>query len=185
LPLAFHVTYWDRLGWKDPYSLQAATDRQGPIWPPLRRWILYAGDRRGMAPTGLVGSHRHDVGSAIEKGETRESDRRVGLASPRTAGGQVFDTGRPPAAAPARSFSSALTTTIRQRSAAGEKQRVGRCKRRNIVRSIHSVGQWSGAPLQIDERFPEGPRRRPLCSKRPDGQIIGASRLSDGSDLIA
>ena len=28
LALAFHVTYWDYLGWKDPFSLQTATDRQ-------------------------------------------------------------------------------------------------------------------------------------------------------------
>ena len=28
LPLAFHVTCWDRLGWKDPFSLETATERQ-------------------------------------------------------------------------------------------------------------------------------------------------------------
>src|ERR1700748_716542 len=35
LALAFHVTYWDRLGWKDPFSPAAATDRPGAYWPPL------------------------------------------------------------------------------------------------------------------------------------------------------
>src|SRR5260221_6446662 len=28
LALAFHVDYWDNLGWKDPFSLRLSTDRQ-------------------------------------------------------------------------------------------------------------------------------------------------------------
>ena len=50
----------------------------------------------------------------------------------------------------------------------------------NVVRSIRSVGQWSGAPLQIKERFPEG-QDAAVVLEAPDGKIIGASRLSDGS----
>src|SRR5438132_1544027 len=66
LPLAFHVTYWDNLGWKDPFSLGAATARQdryghrfgdGSYTPEI---VVDGG-------IGLVGSRRPDVGTAIEK----------------------------------------------------------------------------------------------------------------------
>src|SRR3954447_8070401 len=28
VPVAFHVDYWDSLGWKDPYASKSYTDRQ-------------------------------------------------------------------------------------------------------------------------------------------------------------
>ncbi len=35
VPLAFHVTYWDDLGWKDPFARQEFTDRQ---YQAVQQW---------------------------------------------------------------------------------------------------------------------------------------------------
>jgi hypothetical protein len=66
LPLAFHVTYWDRLGWKDPFSLEAATERQDRYG---RRFGdgSYTPEIVVDGASSHVGSHRQDVGSAIER----------------------------------------------------------------------------------------------------------------------
>jgi hypothetical protein len=45
VPLTFHVDYWNRLGWEDPFSAAAFTDRQG--------W--YASSNKLRSPDGSAG----------------------------------------------------------------------------------------------------------------------------------
>jgi len=55
IPLAFHVTYWDDLGWKDPFSAEAWTARQR----------AYAGRLGGglYTPEMVIGGAAHVVGT--------------------------------------------------------------------------------------------------------------------------
>jgi hypothetical protein len=62
-PLSFHVDYWNDLGWVDPYSLPAWTERQ-------RQYANALGDDRVYTPELVVGGARGFVGShtrTIEK----------------------------------------------------------------------------------------------------------------------
>jgi hypothetical protein len=176
LPLAFHVTYWDRLGWKDPYSLQAATDRQDQYGHRFGDGS-YTPEIVVDGAAGLVGSHRRDVGSAIEKAK-HESRTAASVSVAKTGGEQVsiqVGSGSGIGKVLLIGFDHDHTTAI------GRGENGGRTlQEANIVRSVRSVGQWSGAPLQIKERFPEG-QDVAVVLEAPDGQIIGASRLSDGS----
>ncbi|MBX3161023.1 MAG: DUF1223 domain-containing protein [Deltaproteobacteria bacterium] len=64
-PLSFHVDYWNDLGWVDPYSLPAWSERQ-------RQYATALGDDRIYTPElvlggarGLVGSHTRAIEKAI------------------------------------------------------------------------------------------------------------------------
>src|SRR6201986_3559508 len=66
LALAFHVTYWDYLGWKDPFSLTLATDRQAQYGRRFGEGS-YTPEIVVDGAAGTVGSDRSDVSSAIAK----------------------------------------------------------------------------------------------------------------------
>jgi hypothetical protein len=175
LPLAFHVTYWDQLGWKDPFSLPSATERQSQYG---RRFGdgSYTPEIVVDGAAGMVGSHRSAVASAIERAK-RESVTAAAVSVTRngklvsievgsgSGNGRVLLIG----------FDREHTTPI------GRGENGGRTlTEANIVRSIRPVGQWSGSPLKISEQFPEG-QDVAVVLEAPNGQVIGASRLADGS----
>jgi hypothetical protein len=59
IPLAFHVNYWDYLGWKDPYATPEHGDRQ-------RRYALDGDDNRIYTPQMVVDGERSFVGNDDE-----------------------------------------------------------------------------------------------------------------------
>ncbi len=56
VPLAFHVDYWDDLGWADPFALPAWTERQ-------HEYARALGDRSVYTPQLVVGGRVGFVGS--------------------------------------------------------------------------------------------------------------------------
>ena len=174
LPLAFHVTYWDRLGWKDPFSLEAATVRQDRYGHRFGDGS-YTPEMVVNGSVGLVGSHRDEVKAAIEQAkrdQNASADVSVDKVGENVAirigsgngNGKVLLIG----------FDREHTTKI------GRGENGGRTlAESNVVRSIRPVGEWSGKPLQIDERFPEG-QDAAVVIESSDGRIVGAARLSSG-----
>ena len=175
LPLAFHVTYWDRLGWKDPFSLRAATQRQDQYGHRFGDGS-YTPEMVVDGAAGMVGSDRGDVASAIENAK-RHSQTAAAVSATRN-GERVsiqVESGSGTAKVLLIGFDHEHTTAI------GRGENSGRTlTEANVVRSIRSVGQWSGSPLRLSEPFPEG-QDVAVVLEAPGGQIIGASRLAGGS----
>ena len=174
LALAFHVTYWDRLGWKDPFSLEAATQRQD-VYGHRFGDGSYTPEIVVDGAASMVGSDRGDVGSAIEN--ARRNGRTAAAVSVTKSGEQVtieVGAGSGNGRILLIGFDHEHITSI------GRGENSGRTlTEANVVRSIRSVGQWSGSPLRINERFPEG-QDVAVVLQAPDGRIVGATRLGTG-----
>jgi hypothetical protein len=174
LALAFHVTYWDRLGWKDPFSLAAATDRQAAYGHRFGDGS-YTPEMVIDGAAGMVGSDRAEVGSAIA---TAKRESRTATAVNVTKAGDMLSIEVGAGSGQGRilliGFDHEHTTAI------GRGENSGRTLiEANVVRSFRVAGQWTGAALRLNERFPQGQDVAVLL-EAPDGRIIGAGRLAAG-----
>jgi hypothetical protein len=172
LPLAFHVTYWDRLGWKDPFSLEAATERQDRYGHRFGDGS-YTPEMVVDGTTSHVGSQRADVGAAIEAAK-RDRQTAAALKVTKDEGGQLavdIGSGKGQARVLLIGFDHDHQTAIRRGENGGRT-----LQEANVVRSIRAIGDWNGTALHVNEPFPEG-EDVAVVLEAPDGKVVGAARL--------
>ncbi|MFZ2235108.1 MAG: DUF1223 domain-containing protein [Dokdonella sp.] len=179
LTLAFHVTYWNDLGWEDPFSLEASTQRQrrysqrfgaGPYTPMIvvDGESFMVGSNRGQVASA-IGKAKNDIVTSAPIGIIRNAD---GLSISVGAGdgeGDVVLVG----------FDREHTTRI------GRGENGGRAlTESSTVRSIRSIGKWTGSALVLREHAPDGENVAVLL-QASNGHIIGAVRLEGRSVPVA
>jgi hypothetical protein len=75
--LAFHVTYWNHLGWIDPYSNEAFTDRQKKYYSVLKQPQLYTPQVVINGAHEFVGSNAIAFRDTLAKAEKRKSSYSI------------------------------------------------------------------------------------------------------------
>ena len=170
LLLTFHVTYWNNLGWQDPYSFEGATRRQ-------RQYVANGASREVYTPALVVDGRLDAVGSddaavdqvlrrAAADAETaaqielRREPSGLGVSvGAGTGSGKLFLLGYDPL----------------HRTRIGRGENSGRTlEEANIVRSMTVLSEWSGKALRLQVPYPAGEKVAVLL-QRDDGRIIGAA----------
>jgi hypothetical protein len=99
--LSEHVDYWNRLGWRDPYSSRAFSDRQKKYAETLRGGDVYTPQMVVDGRTGFVGSDEGEalkaIGAAARGAKTavaltarREGDRELVRVEAPSGAGELF-----------------------------------------------------------------------------------------------
>lgn len=170
LPLAFHVTYWNYLGWKDPYALDLATARQREYARQLGEDGIYTPQMVVDGTSGFVGSNRSQGLAAI----AAASRKSVPITVTRDGSGLLIAIG--PGNGQARVLLVGFDPS--HQTAIGRGENSGHTlTESNIVRSLTQVGAWTGSAVTLRQSPPNGENFAVLLQAE-DGRIIGAARLA-------
>lgn len=147
IALAFHVDYWDYIGWKDPLAIPQATERQRRYTQALGARYLYTPEMVIDGRQDATGSDRAAVSRLIRS--ERTAVPKVPLSVREQPGGRyTIDI---PAADIRGTATVWMAVFDREHKTAVERgENSGRSLHDyNAVRELRNLGVWSGKPLQI------------------------------------
>lgn len=149
--LAFHVDYWDYIGWKDPFGDPLYTARQRAYAAHLGQRTIYTPQLVVDGAAHVVGSRRGDVEAAIRERLAMGPAERVSIPIDYGLRSDGAVTVIVPAAAtdgPADLLLAAVDSEHFTQVRRGENS--GRTLADySVVRSIKRIGTWNGAELAV------------------------------------
>ena len=170
LALAFHVDYWDRLGWKDPFSTPLATRRQRAYGDQFRLRAIYTPQIVVDGRAEMVGSDRAAVTRAIAAAETAALADTTIARTPDGVAVKVAASGEPGAMrVQLVGFVRARVTRVTAGENAGRTLADS-----NIVVSLDTLGDGPG---EWNLRADENTNYAVLVQAR-DGRMLGAAVLT-------
>lgn len=180
IPLAFHVDYWDHIGWRDPFSSAEYSARQrrygrtltaGRVYTPMAvvdgRVHLVGSNHEALARAIEAARRRPDPWSLSLAGLERDGDRiraRLAVRRPEAGRGQVF----------VAVAESGLATTVGRGENAGRQ-----LENDHIVRRLVEVPSRAGehaVEIEIDPSWrPEALALVAFAQDPKDMAILGAT----------
>src|SRR5438105_5237324 len=79
IPLAFHVDYWDSLGWRDPFSSAEWSQRQALYARTMHLSSAYTPQAVVNGTHEFVGSNRAALSAALEKASNKTPRAKITL----------------------------------------------------------------------------------------------------------
>ena len=173
LALSWHVDYWDRLGWKDPYSSGAATARQ-------RDYARLRGTGEVYTPQIVVDGHWQAVGSdraAVE--EAIGAARHMSAALPVTLTFGPDNTARIAIGASGSAVSGRVVLVAYDRrhvDAISGGENDGRTLAHvDVVRGVAEIGRFDGSPTTTQTPVAWHADKLAVLVEAEDGHILGAA----------
>ena len=177
LALAFHVNYWDKLGWKDPFASDWATKRQAEYNAALGRQNVYTPQMIIDGVIDVMGSREPAVAEAIKK--RQKAGHRVLVTAT-----LLDDKLQVDADGDQKAQSGTLWLVRYDGAYATEIDRGENVGRRlintNIVRALEPIGEWNGKPVSLAV-----PIQRPtrggiavILQENGGGRILGAAKIA-------
>jgi hypothetical protein len=176
LALAYHVDYWDDLGWRDPFSSQAATARQRDYARLMALSSVYTPQMVINGRFETVGSERDHVAAAIAKAAATASAAAIALTAAEDTLTATIAAGLGEGRVWGVLYDLRRETEVHRGENAGR-----RLVNVNIVRSIDSLSIWSGAALTIPHALPQPGTGVAVFVQSRDGAILGAAAFSGTS----